>query len=294
MDYINWMIETSRGGHTGQRMHEDSPLEAPVGGFNRHTKLMSPATREKVLESRRSEIEAFAEDRGIDSNMVMAIAEAAMRTGRVPMLAQYGFAGDDAKAIKHFVAGEVLNLAIEDVQQEATTGGAGMGATVSPMQIGSAFLQRGVMVNADYYDKRNQDEKALKAAPRVGVDMEDKQAYTMDDLLSMSESQKKPFKIKGSAKRKAKWAHMSPQEKAEYNVKHFEDVEGADVSEGQAGTDAPSKADTKLGKKLKKNSPAYTDDDQFDAASGGSTTPVKRVESMDWREAMRLEREARA
>lgn len=94
-------------------VHEDSPLEAPTSGFNRHAKLMSPRTRELVLKSRATEIEAFAEDRGYRPDIIAGIAEASMRLGRVPPLTQYGFAGEDAKAIRHFVAGEILNLAIE-------------------------------------------------------------------------------------------------------------------------------------------------------------------------------------
>lgn len=110
---------TTRGIKTplGCRLSEDSPFEAPVAGFNRHQKLMSPATRELVLKARQTEIQAFAEDRGYDPGMISAIAEVAMRTGRVPDMRQYGFAGDDAKAIKHYIAGEILNLAIEDIEQ---------------------------------------------------------------------------------------------------------------------------------------------------------------------------------
>lgn len=159
-DYADFVVEMSRGGHTGRlrELGEDSPLEAPTSGFNRHSKLMSPATRQLVLKSRVTEIEAFAEDRGFDAGRVMGVAEAAMRLGKVPDLTQYGFSGDDAKAIKHFVAGEILNIAIEDldprklrdalaadqfgapadVHEEGTVSG-GMGPS---MQIGSAFLTR--------------------------------------------------------------------------------------------------------------------------------------------------------
>ena len=91
--------------------------EAAIIGFNRHAKLMSPATRELVLRSRKTEIEAFAEDRGLDPHVVAMVCEVAMRTGRVPDLRQYGFAGDEALAVKHFVAGEILNLAIEDIEK---------------------------------------------------------------------------------------------------------------------------------------------------------------------------------
>jgi hypothetical protein len=91
--------------------------EAAIIGFNRHQKLMSPATRELVLKSRQTEIQAFSEDRGLDAHVVGMVCEVAMRTGRVPDLRQYGFAGDEAIAVKHFVAGEILNLAVEDIEQ---------------------------------------------------------------------------------------------------------------------------------------------------------------------------------
>lgn len=100
----------------GQKLAEDSPLEAPVATFNRHMKLMSPATRELVLRSRMTEIEAFATDRGYNPALVSAVAEVAMRTGRIPELRQYGFSGDDAKAVKHFISGDVLNNYAEDIE----------------------------------------------------------------------------------------------------------------------------------------------------------------------------------
>ena len=295
--YTDRMIRWSQGGATGQRMHEDSS-EGSTSGFNRHAKLMSPATRERVLRSWQTEIEAFAEDRGLRADLVAGIAEAAMRLGRVPELRQYGVSGDDAAAITHFVAGEVLNLAIEDVS-EASTGG--MGATVDPMRIGSAFMQRGVMVNAGYYEKRGQDGAALKSEPRVGVDMEDKQAYTIDDLMRMGEdddfdndgdvddTDKKFIKNINSPAFKARIG--DPKDK----------VKG--VKESAAGLESGKKGATSLTKKLKKNGPAYTDDDEFDHASGGSHQPVTRVEdktraqrkkekneAVDWRQALGHER----
>jgi hypothetical protein len=142
-DYADFVVAMSRGGHTGRGMHEgindlveDSPLEAPTSGFNRHSKLMSPDTRALVLKSRMTEIEAFAEDRGFDAGRVAGVAEAAMRMGKVPDLRQYGFAGDDAKAIKHFVAGEILNIAIEEIQRlEDIAIGGHMNEAVTPKAI---------------------------------------------------------------------------------------------------------------------------------------------------------------
>jgi hypothetical protein len=100
-------------------LSEDSKQEAPVTGFNRHMKLMSPATRELVLQSRQTEIEAFAMDRGLNPAMVAAVAEVSMRMGRVPDLFQYGFSGDDALAVKHFISGDVLNNYTEDADDSA-------------------------------------------------------------------------------------------------------------------------------------------------------------------------------
>jgi len=115
MTPLEVMISMSRGARIGRSLVEDSPLEAPVGGHNRYTSLMNPATREMVLKARTQDIEKFAESRQLNTAAVLGVAEAAMRLGRVPDLRQYGFSGDDAKAIKHFVAGDVLNIAIEQL-----------------------------------------------------------------------------------------------------------------------------------------------------------------------------------
>lgn len=115
----NTMAFLSRGSRTGQ-MTDMAEDDAFTGGFNRHQKLMSPQTRELVLRARSQEIEAFADDRGLNPQIVMAIAEVSSRMGRVPDLRQYGVYGDDAKAIHHFIAGDVLNLALEDEQPSAS------------------------------------------------------------------------------------------------------------------------------------------------------------------------------
>lgn len=91
-----------------------------TGGFNRHMKLMPDDTRDKIMQARAQEIEAFAADRGYDLRIVMAIAEVSMRMGRVPDLRQYGVHGEEALAIRHFIAGDILNLAIEDEQPSAS------------------------------------------------------------------------------------------------------------------------------------------------------------------------------
>ena len=117
------------------QLSEDSPLEAPTTGFSRHDKLMAPGTRELVLKSRMTEIEAFAEDRGYDPAMVFAVAEVSMRMGRVPPLHQYGFSGEDAKAVRHFIAGDILNLAVEDEQPRQALGCAYGSAGALPIEL---------------------------------------------------------------------------------------------------------------------------------------------------------------
>ena len=96
-----------------RRLSENSPLEGPVKGFNRFARDMSPATRELVLRARMPEIMAFAEDRRIDPAVVAGAVEAAMRLGRIPDLGLYGLAGDEALAVKDFVATAMLGLEYE-------------------------------------------------------------------------------------------------------------------------------------------------------------------------------------
>jgi hypothetical protein len=94
---------------------ENSPLEAPVAGFNRHLRYMSPNTREMVLKAREPEIMAFAEDRKVDPQIVLGIAEATMRLGRIPDVGMYGLAGDEALAVKDFIADTILNVAEDEL-----------------------------------------------------------------------------------------------------------------------------------------------------------------------------------
>jgi hypothetical protein len=93
-----------------RRLSENSPLEAPVRGFNRYSRDMSPQTREMVLRARMPEIMAFAEDRRLDPAVVAGAVEASMRMGRIPDLGLYGLAGDEALAVKDFVAHAMLGL----------------------------------------------------------------------------------------------------------------------------------------------------------------------------------------
>jgi len=93
-----------------QHLSENSPLEGPVKGFNRFARDMRPATRELVLRARMPEILAFAEDRRLDPAVVAGAVEAAMRLGRIPDLGLYGLAGDEAIAVKDFVATAMLGL----------------------------------------------------------------------------------------------------------------------------------------------------------------------------------------
>ena len=168
-------------------MAEDSPLEAPVGGFNRHAKLMDPATRDKVLEARRMDIDKFSEDRDLDPNVVYGIAEASMRLGRVPDLRQYGFAGDNAKAIKHFMAGEILQVAVEEIPAQPglqeTTASANI---ATAMRMGSAFpVNPSFGFSAFNTWEKTADERALlQQEPQIGCDPGIQRALTHDDLMS--------------------------------------------------------------------------------------------------------------
>lgn len=89
----------------------DSNRGVTSRGNSPYDKYASPETRAKVLESRLQEIEAFAMSRGIPVSNVYALAEAAMRTGKIPDLGQFGLAGDDAVATKQFLISNVLNIA---------------------------------------------------------------------------------------------------------------------------------------------------------------------------------------
>ena len=89
----------------------DSNRGVTSRGNSQYDRYASPRTREKVLEARLQEIEAFARSRNIPTSNIYAIAETALRTGKIPDLGQFGLAGDDAVATKHFLLGNVLNLA---------------------------------------------------------------------------------------------------------------------------------------------------------------------------------------
>ena len=89
----------------------DSNRDVTSRGNSHTDKTLSPDLRDKVLTARIQEIEAFAKDRGIEPLIAMGASEAALRTGRVPNLTMYGLGGDSMVALKHFIAGEILNLA---------------------------------------------------------------------------------------------------------------------------------------------------------------------------------------
>jgi hypothetical protein len=96
-----------------RRLAEGSPLEAPIRGFNRYDRDMHPGTRELVLKARMPEIMAFSEDRRLDPAVVAGVVEATMRLGRIPDLGLYGLAGDEALAVRDFVATAMLGLEAE-------------------------------------------------------------------------------------------------------------------------------------------------------------------------------------
>jgi hypothetical protein len=88
----------------------DSNRGVTSRGNSHFDKYASPQTREKVLQSRMQEIEAFANSRSMPAATVFAATEASMRTGKVPDLGQYGMAGDDAVALKQFIISNVMNI----------------------------------------------------------------------------------------------------------------------------------------------------------------------------------------
>jgi hypothetical protein len=210
------------------RMARGAHLSEGNRAFNRHSKLMSPDAREAVLKTRATEIEAFANDRGLEPAIVAGVAEAAMRIGRVPDMRQYGLSDDQAKAVEHFIAGDILNLAIEDENKgvaEATVS-AGAGAH---MQIKSAFMARPrALVDYDKWEKGAEDQEALKVEPRVGVDFCEKPAMTIEDLARLQEAKK------NSAPKKEEPADEEEEEEEEDG----EDEEGdGDEDDDSAGCD---------------------------------------------------------
>jgi hypothetical protein len=116
-----------------------------------------------------------------------------------------------------------------DPIDEGTMSG-NMGAS---MKIGSAFIQRPRnQFGISQWEKVGEEQGADKTIPRVGVDNQEKPAYTMDDLLRQA----------------------------------------AQLEATDDGGEIP----TKLQKKLRKDSPAYAEPGEFDAASGGTAPGKKR------------------
>ena len=242
-DFSTDVINMSRFGFNRLSESGDDGDGSSAIGFNRHSKLMSPATKALVLKSRTTEIEAFAEDRGYKPGIIMGIAEAVMRLGRVPSLTQYGFSGDDAKAIKHFMAGEILNLAIENSPsptgtpiEEGTVSG-GMGGQMSLAS--RTFMTRGNMLGMSEYAKVADEQKELGLMPRVGCDPYHKSAMTMEDIAALGQQQESL----------------------------------------QEGLDGKAKDGTKLSKTLrgkgkKITSPAERVPGEFEHASGGTAGPA--------------------
>lgn len=93
-----------------EHLQVDSNRGVTSRGNSPYDKFAPPETRAKVLEARMQEIDAFATSRMIPTAAVYAAAEAAMRTGKIPDLGQFGMAGDDAVAAKQFLISNVLNI----------------------------------------------------------------------------------------------------------------------------------------------------------------------------------------
>jgi len=250
------------------RMDEDSPLEAPVGGFSRDAKLMSPDTRELVLHSRKTEIDKFAEDRGLNPTIVMGIAEVAMRMGRVPDMRQYGVSGDDAKAIKQFVAGEILNIAIEDlpalkdklVAEMTTSGNAG-----AAMRLPTAFLERPMLVDGAALEKSLKTQHESNPALELGTGVSNKPAFTIADIAQFAADDAARLRNAADLGVKPTTETTTPPVDAEPAVE---------------GESVPKPKGEKIGKALKGlggklRSPAEVEPGQFNSANGG-TAPLAK------------------
>lgn len=269
---------------SGRSLTEDSPLEAPVGGHSRDAKLMSPDTRELVLHSRKTEIDKFAEDRGLKPEIVMGIAEAAMRMGKVPDLLQYGVSGDEAKAVKQFIAGEILNIAIEDLPAPGARSVAETtSAMVAPpgMRLGSGLLNRPPIVNADQIDKIVAEREHTTPTLALGAGVTDKPAMTMADIVRLGAED--AARIRNAADMGVRPAIEStqPASPAPSPETATPKVEAETVPEPK-GDKIAKPAGEKIGRALKGlggklRSPAETAPGQFDNASHG-TAPIEKFD----------------
>lgn len=133
----------------------DANRDATERGNSHFDRFASPATREMVLKARLDEIEAFAKSRSIPVSNVYAIAEASMRTGKIPDLGQYGLAGDDAVATKQFVISNILNIqglesVTDDGQVIDEAGTEKLRRTGELVQVANSNRERAVTPRAGY------------------------------------------------------------------------------------------------------------------------------------------------
>lgn len=164
-----------------RNLAENSPLEAPVAGFNRHLRDMSPVTRDMVLKGHMPEIMAFAEDRRIDAGIVVGIAEATMRLGRIPDVGMYGLAGDEALAVKHFLADTILNVAEDEVQMlNAVLEDASMSPKAKHMKLASDYKKL-----AEFHKRRAKEE-----LDKHKIAKEDGRAHSAIQSFAASEKHK--------------------------------------------------------------------------------------------------------
>lgn len=164
-------------------MMENLQVDANRGvtsrGNSPYDKFSSPETRAKVLESRLQEIEAFARSRSIPASNIYALAEAAMRTGKIPDLGQFGLAGDDAVATKQFLISNVLNIAgLEWVDYKG-----------------------------DPVEEDELDEEAVATSERARQDVEEKRAQEI--AARMSEIEGKPVSTDHPTVRELVRRHMA-------------------------------------------------------------------------------------
>ena len=87
-------------------------------GNNRYVRYWPDNVREKVLEARRWEVDAWARDRQIPASLIQEVAGTALRLGRIPELGGLGLSYDDSEALAHFIKDTFLNMEDADCEND--------------------------------------------------------------------------------------------------------------------------------------------------------------------------------
>ena len=104
--------------YLGNLMENWPSNQGQIKGNNRQMRYWSPEARAMLLKNRAPELEAFAQDRSLDTRILFSVAEAVMRLGRIPELSHYGLSPDDERAVTHFMADVIMNTEDEDEDGE--------------------------------------------------------------------------------------------------------------------------------------------------------------------------------